>query len=233
MRAAMRKAKDTVHDLRQPTQALRLSRRQMLDPKVEKVTGAGRIDAALAYIERLVAERLDDRAHEEKMDFQPADGTESGSDKSTNGMRTAEPGLHDVLRGVADMFAVGPAAKGVGLRLVPAAPDAEVAAYPLMRVTANLVSNAIKYTRQGRILIGLRRHGAGHRIEEHDTGPGLAGATFKQELMRNERLDRDLDAAEGSGLGLSVVKEIAEVNDDWRITSCQGRRTGASIRVAV
>ncbi len=94
------------------------------------------------------------------------------------------------------------------------------------------MSNAIKYTREGRILIGLRRHGDGHRIEVHDTGPGLAGAIFEQALLSNERLDRDLGAAKGSGLGLSVVKEIAEAND-WRITACQARRTGASIRVVV
>ena len=49
-----------------------------------------------------------------------------------------------------------PALQPLPVRL--AAPDAEVAAYPLMRVIANLVSNAIKYTREGRILIGLRRH---------------------------------------------------------------------------
>jgi two-component system, sensor histidine kinase LadS len=105
-----------------------------------------------------------------------------------------------------------------------------VAAYPLMRVVANLVSNAIKYTREGRILIGLRRSGSGHRIEVHDTGPGLSGAAFEQALVRNQRLERDRSAAEGSGLGLAVVKEIAEAND-WAITSCVGRRTGASIRV--
>lgn len=224
--------KDTVHDLRQPMQALRLSLRQMLDPKAEKATDAGQIESALAYMERLVAERLDDRAHAGQPDSPPEDVPEAGNEKSTVDTRQAEPGLHDVLRGIAEMFAAEAAAKGVGLRLVLAAPDAQVAAYPLMRVVANLVSNAIKYTRKGRILIGLRRHGEGHRIEVHDTGPGLAGASFEQALLRNERLDRDLDAAEGSGLGLSVVKQIVEAND-WRISACQARRTGASIRVAV
>jgi signal transduction histidine kinase len=87
-----------------------------------------------------------------------------------------------------------------------------------------------KYTRQGRVLIGVRRCGSGHRIEVHDTGPGLHGVAFRQALVRNQRLERDLLVAEGSGLGLAVAKEIADAND-WALTSCAGRRGGASIRL--
>ncbi len=225
--------KDTVHDLRQPMHALRLSLRQMLDPEDGKAKDSVQIESALAYMERLVAERLAETPQDD-MPLSPAEGGVNDGVKHTRETKEAapEPGLHEVLRGIADMFSAEADAKGLKLRLVLAAPDGAIAAYPLMRVTANLVSNAIKYTRQGRVLIALRRHGKGHRIEVHDTGPGLGGADFEKALQRNERLDRDLDAAEGSGLGLSVVKEIAEAND-WRITACQGRRTGASIRVAV
>jgi len=225
--------KDTVHDLRQPMQALRLSLRQMFNPKVDKATDVGQVESALAYMERLVAERLAENPETEKPGATPArDRHAKAAANAAGDKRAAEPGLHDVLRGIVDMFGAEAAAKGLGLRLVLAAPDAEVAAYPLMRIMANLVSNAIKYTREGRIVVALRRHGSGHRIEVHDTGPGLSGAAFEQALVRNERLARDRSAAEGSGLGLSVVKEIAEAND-WRISSCVGRRTGASIRVAV
>jgi two-component system, sensor histidine kinase LadS len=221
--------KDTVHDLRQPMQALRLSLRQMFTPQADKATDFGQVESALAYMERLVAERLADNSEAAKLGSKQA---EANIDEAAGGKPAGEPGLHGVLRGVADMFAAEAATKGLGLRLVLAAPDAQVAAYPLMRVVANLVSNAIKYTRQGRVVVALRRHGKGHRIEVHDTGPGLSGAAFAQALVRNQRLDRDLSAAEGSGLGLSLVKQIAEAND-WRISSCVGRRTGASIRVAV
>ena len=48
--------------------------------------------------------------------------------------------------------------------------------------------------------------------------------------MRNQRLERDRVTADGSGLGLSVVKEIADANN-WRLSSCAGRRTGASILI--
>lgn len=225
--------KDTVHDLRQPMHALRLSLRQMFSAGAEKATDAGQIESALGYMERLVAERLAD---------QPATGAQAIAQPAPapaaalhgpghmGASRGGEPGLHGVLRGVADMFASEAAEKGLELRLVLAAPDAGVPSYPLMRVAANLVSNAIKYTREGRIVVALRRHGSGHRVEVHDTGPGLNGAAFEQALLRNRRLERDRVAADGSGLGLSVVKEIADANN-WRLSSCVGRRTGASIRI--
>lgn len=212
--------KDTVHDLRQPMHALRLSLRQMFNPGTARTTDAGQVESALSYMEKLVAERLADAPA-----ANPAPAAH-GNDAATDDRL----GVHEVLRGVTDMFAAEAEAKGLRLRLVLATPDAKVAAYPLMRVVANLVSNAIKYTREGRILIALRREGAGHRVEIHDTGPGLNGTDFATALRRNERLDRDRDAAAGSGLGLAVVKEIADANG-WRIGSCETRRSGASIRV--
>jgi hypothetical protein len=53
---------------------------------------------------------------------------------------------------------------------------------------------------------------------------------FERALMRNERLERDLTAAEGSRFGLAVVKEIATARG-WVLTSCASRRSGASIRL--
>lgn len=204
--------RDTVHDLRQPMHALRLSLRQLFSAQLESGSDVRQVESALAYMEKLVAERLDDPV--------PADPTDAA----------APPGVYSVLQAVVDMFMPEARAKGLELQLVLAAPDAPVAAYPLMRVLANLVSNAIKYTPAGRVLVGLRRAGSGHRIDVHDTGPGLAGAAFEQALGRSQRLDRDLESAEGSGLGLSVAHETAIANG-WRLSASPARRTGASLRI--
>lgn len=210
--------KDTVHDLRQPMHALRLSLRQMFNPQAV-TPNIGQVESALSYMEKLVAERL-------ASDARATGHAQAVQEQAEQG----EPGLHAVLRGVADMFAGEAAAKGLGLKLVLAREDGAVAAYPLMRIVANLVSNALKYTREGRVLIALRRDGVGYRIEIHDTGPGLSGAEFEQALKRHERLDRDRPVAEGSGLGLAVVREIAGGNG-WRLSNCAKRRTGATICV--
>lgn len=223
--------KDTVHDLRQPMQALRLSLRQILIARADGAADSSHVEAALGYMESLVAERLAADADAD-VPGQASSSRARGGTLEEPRNASAEPGLHDVLRGVADMFAAEAAAKGLGLQLVLAAPDAAVNAYPLMRIVANLVSNAIKYTPHGRILIGLRRHGAGYRVEVHDTGPGLSGAAFEQALLRNERLERDRDSADGTGLGLAVASETA-LSNDWRLTACAGRRDGATIRVEI
>ncbi len=211
---------DAVHDLRQPMHALRLSMRQRF---VEGQQGAdsGQIEAALSYMEQLVADRLAARADG------PADEA-----PAPEKLPPGEPGLHEVLGGVAEMFAPEAAAKGLGMTLRLGAADGPVPAYPLMRALANLVSNAIKYTRQGRILITLRPQAGGWRIEVHDTGPGLGGAAFAAALARAHRLERDRDETDGSGLGLAIVTEIAAANG-WRVSSCTHRRTGASIRLDI
>lgn len=212
--------KDTVHDLRQPMHALRLSLRQMFNPGTEQVTDIAQVESALGYMEKLVAERLAG---------QPTAGAPAEShDDRDQGLLS----VHEVLRGIADMFAAEAAAKGLGLRLVLAMPDEPVPAYPLMRVVANLASNAIKYTQDGQVLIALRREGRGLRIEIHDTGPGLSGPAFEEALQRNQRLDRDRHAASGSGLGLSVVTDIAQAQG-WRLSACAKRQTGASIRLHI
>lgn len=213
---------DAVHDLRQPMHALRLSMRQRF---VEGQQGAdsGQIEAALSYMEQLVADRLASRADDSAVALEAAPRAALASD---------EPALHEVLRGVAEMFAPEASAKGLSLTLRLGAPDGPVAAYPLMRALANLVSNAIKYTKVGRVLITLRPRAGGWRIEVHDTGPGLGGAIFEAALARAHRLERDRDETEGSGLGLAIVTEIASAQG-WTISSCHRRQTGASIRVDI
>lgn len=97
-------------------------------------------------------------------------------------------------------------AKGLDLRVVGT--DAQVisdATY-LRRILQNLMSNAIRYTDTGRVLVGVRRRSKSVRIEVWDTGPGIA--EDEQDLVFGEfqRLNATASAAEGMGLGLAIVE---------------------------
>ncbi|TIP32142.1 MAG: ATP-binding protein, partial [Mesorhizobium sp.] len=81
----------------------------------------------------------------------------------------------------------------------------------LRRLIQNLVSNAIKYTREGRILVGVRRRGGLAEIQVIDTGIGIAGDKLNTVFHEFTRLDEGVREAEGLGLGLSIVDRIARV----------------------
>ncbi len=80
----------------------------------------------------------------------------------------------------------------------------------LRRVLQNLVSNAIKYTNEGDILVGCRRHTNTLTIQVHDTGPGIPQDKQKVIFKEFQRLN-GAHSTGGLGLGLSIVERIGRV----------------------
>ncbi len=80
----------------------------------------------------------------------------------------------------------------------------------LRRLLQNLVSNAIKYTRSGHVLVGARRLRGRVRIEVWDTGLGIPPEKQKSVFREFERLEAGA-AEPGLGLGLSIVERMARV----------------------
>ena len=102
----------------------------------------------------------------------------------------------------------------------------------LRRLLQNLVSNAIKYTPKGRVLVGCRRRGGRLRIDVYDTGLGIPQS--KKQAIFNEfhRLDQGAKVARGLGLGLSIVERIARVLDHKiEVASTVGRGSHFSVEV--
>lgn len=191
-----RRLSDTAHDLRQPLHALRLSVQAMINAPETDGPGPEEIEKTFSYLEDLVASEL----HEPRGPTPPPRSTTTPAAEVTD--------IGDVLNGVHDMFAADAQDKGVDLRAVPTSLRTSVPPLALMRMTSNLVANAIKYTSAGRVLVGARPRGDRVRLEVHDTGPGMDTRAFHAALGRSIRLET-ADGAPGSGLGLAIVDQIA------------------------
>ena len=101
--------------------------------------------------------------------------------------------------------------KGLELRFVTSSLSVRSDRRLLRRVVQNLVSNAIKYTSSGRVLIGCRRRRNKVRIEVYDTGMGIPLSKQKEIFAEFQRLEEGARAARGLGLGLSIVERISRV----------------------
>jgi Na+/proline symporter/signal transduction histidine kinase/CheY-like chemotaxis protein len=80
----------------------------------------------------------------------------------------------------------------------------------LRRIIQNLVSNAIKYTREGGVLVTARKRGVDLLIQIWDTGLGIEARDFERIFLDFNRLDQHRQEAQGVGLGLSVVSRLGQ-----------------------
>ncbi|MFL5205870.1 MAG: hybrid sensor histidine kinase/response regulator, partial [Microvirga sp.] len=81
----------------------------------------------------------------------------------------------------------------------------------MRRLLQNLISNAIKYTPAGRVIVGGRRRGGHLVLEVWDTGLGIPPSKQRIVFREFQRLDQGMKAARGLGLGLSIVERIGRV----------------------
>jgi len=83
----------------------------------------------------------------------------------------------------------------------------------IRQLVSNLVDNAIKFTEQGEIVVGVQRVPGGARITISDTGIGIEPATAERLFDRFFRGDPSHSRTiEGTGLGLAIVRSIARVH---------------------
>lgn len=104
----------------------------------------------------------------------------------------------------------------------------------LRRILQNLLSNALRYTREGGVLVGMRRQRTGWRVDVCDTGPGIAPGKQAQIF---EEFQRGGEASpwgeKGMGLGLAIVDRMARLlNHEIGVRSQPGRGSCFSVRLA-
>jgi Na+/proline symporter/signal transduction histidine kinase len=108
-------------------------------------------------------------------------------------------------------FAPFAAERGVGLRILETSLWVNSDPALLRRLLQNLISNAIKYTPKGRVVVGCRRRGDKVLIEVIDTGIGIPKEEQKNVFAEFRRLEAGARHASGLGLGLSIVERISRV----------------------
>jgi signal transduction histidine kinase/CheY-like chemotaxis protein len=118
-------------------------------------------------------------------------------------------------------------AQGVALRTVPC--SLVVASDPMFveRILRNLVSNAVRYTERGRILVGCRRRGGQALVQVWDTGIGIPAEHVDkiwEEFYQVGNPERDRQ--KGLGLGLATAKRLVRLIDSRiEVRSAPGRGT--------
>jgi len=103
----------------------------------------------------------------------------------------------------------------------------------LRRILQNFLSNAMRYTRTGRILLGCRRVGGKLRIEVCDSGPGIPEDKLVEIFEEFRRLGNDQNSRDrGMGLGLAIVERVARMLDHKiGVRSVPGRGSVFSVTV--
>ena len=185
------------HDLVQPMNAARLFvsslDRRSLPPSTAALIG--QVENSLSAAEALLASLLDI----------------SRLDAGAQEAHAEHFELSRVIEPLAAEFRVLAETRGLELRAVPS--RAVVLSDPrlLRRVLQNFLSNAVRYTRRGRILLGCRRKDGALRIEVWDSGPGIPADKQREIFEEFRRLDaQDAGGERGLGLGLAIAERIAQ-----------------------
>jgi len=186
-----------VHDLLQPLNAARmftsLLRSHLHDDAGHRV--ADSIDSALAAQDAILGSLLDIAR------------MESGQLE----VHVRDVPLGPLLQVLGHNFGVLAGKRGLKLSCVPTRHVVRTDENLLRRIVQNFVSNAIRYSRQGRIVVGCRRDGAHVRIEVHDQGPGIPEALQREIFEEFRRLDEGGDGDRGAGLGLAIVERLGRL----------------------
>jgi signal transduction histidine kinase len=208
------------HDLRQPIHALALFVGQL-----RADVGSPEAPALLEKIERSV-EALQELL-EALLDL-------SALDVGAVTPRQKPFAVHPFLSRLVADFAPAAEAKGLALTQVPTKLWVYSDSLLLERILRNLVANAIRYTADGRILIGCRRRGENVDFVVADTGLGIAPAHLPhifQEFYRAGPLQGGL--TKGLGLGLAIVKRLCVLLDHRiAVESIPGKGTVFSIQAS-
>lgn len=183
------------HDLRQPLHALGLFVAQLRTPlnSRERTKTIERVDAARKEMDEMFNSLLDI----------------SRLDAGMLTPKITEFPIAHLLQKIETTFDQATREKGLELRIRRSNAWVRSDAMLLERILLNLVSNAVRYTLQGGIIVGCRRRGERLRIEVWDTGPGIP-EDQKQNIFGEfyQVPAQERNRSGGLGLGLAIVDRL-------------------------
>jgi signal transduction histidine kinase/ActR/RegA family two-component response regulator len=209
------------HDLRQPMVAIGLIsgllRERMQSPELVSLTG--RLTDAVDAMENLLSRLLDlSRLEAGAIDMHP--------------QRVSLQALFDAIAAhECDT------ARAKGLEITLRANHAAVWCDPMLleQVLRNLVGNAVRYTREGRVLVSARRRGRHWLVQVWDTGIGIADTDQRRIFEDFVQLHNPARNSHGGlGLGLGLVQRAARLlGSEVKVRSTPGRGSCFSILLPV
>jgi signal transduction histidine kinase/CheY-like chemotaxis protein len=206
------------HDLRQPLHALGLfvaQLREHLDSGRNRIVD--QIDAAVTAMDELFNEMLDI----------------SKLDAGVLVPNISEFAIASVFKIIESTFTGMAREKGLSFRIASSGAWVRSDCILLERILLNLVSNAIRYTKEGGVVLGCRRRGEWLHIEVWDSGPGIPEDKRQSVFDEFYRLPGPEHASHpGLGLGLAIVERLCRLlGHSVELSSVIGK--GSVFRIAV
>jgi Na+/proline symporter/CheY-like chemotaxis protein len=208
------------HDILQPLNAARLYSASLAERAGAGpyATEAGNIESSLESVEAILGAVLD------------ISRLDAGAMKAVETVFEIGP----LLRQIGTDFLPSAREKGLELVIMPCSLHVSTDRNLLRRLIQNLVSNAIKYTRSGKILVGVLRRDGLAEIMVADSGIGIPYDDLNAVFREFTRLEGGKREAPGLGLGLSIVDRIARVlRVELRANSQEGRGTRFSVLLPI
>lgn len=186
------------HDLLQPLNAARLTISALQDSALpaEEARMVRQVHRALEGAEDLLADLLDI----------------SKLDQQAMVPDLALTDIAALVKDLGDEFEAVAANAGIGLRVRTIPALAKTDQRMLTRILRNLLSNAFRYTRSGRVLLALRTRHDSLRIEVWDTGVGIEESKLQDVFTEfHQLLPQGTGGRQGAGLGLAIVDRMVSV----------------------
>jgi signal transduction histidine kinase/ActR/RegA family two-component response regulator len=207
------------HDLRQPLHALGLFVAQLHGKlrAAERSQIIGRIEDALAAMNQLFSALLDI----------------SKLDAGATAVNVTVFPVAQLLGDAETTFAGAAREKGLSFRVMPSNTWVKSDFILLEQIVFNLITNALRYTHFGGVLVGCRKRGDELRIEVWDSGIGIPPDQHDKIFGEFYRLSEpDRDRRTGLGLGLAIVDRMCKLLDHpIAIKSTVGRGSVFAITV--